>query len=91
MEISELRLKLFNLEVNDNDLMLVVYENREIMHKIQAFGMKPGLPLASFLKWLYPTHSNYLESLQESDKFKNLTFDILVENIVDREKIFGKK
>ena len=61
------------------------------MHKIQASGMKPDLPLAAFVKSLYPTHFNYLESLQASDKFKSLTFDTLVEKIADREKAFGKK
>ena len=86
MEIIQLMLKLFNLEVKDNDPMLVASLIREIMHKIQASGMKPDLPLASFLKWLYPTHSNYLESLQGSDKFKDLTYDTLVEKIVYIEK-----
>ena len=53
--------------------------------------MKPDLPLAAFVKSLYPTHSNYLESLQASDKFKDLTFDSLEEKIANREKSFGKK
>lgn len=91
MEFIQLMLKLFSLEVNDNDPMLVTSEIREIMHKIQAYGMKPYLPLAAFVKSFYPTHSNYLESLQASDKFKYLTFDVLVENIADRERDFGKK
>ena len=53
--------------------------------------MKLDLPLATFVKSLYPTHFNYLESVQASDNFKGLTFDTLVENIADREKAFGKK
>ena len=53
--------------------------------------MKPDLPLAAFVKSLYPSHSNYLEWLQASDKFKSLTFETLVEKIADREKYFGKK
>jgi len=71
--------------------MLVASEIKAIMHNIQASGMKPDLPLVVFVKSLYPTHSNYLESLQASDKFKSLTFDTLVEKITDREKEFGKK
>ena len=43
-------LKLFNLEVKDNDPMLVAYEIRAIMHAIQASGIEPYLPLASFLR-----------------------------------------
>ena len=91
MEVIHLMLKLFILEVKDNDPMLVASEIRATMHKIQAFGMKPDLPLAVFVKSLYPTHSNYLKSLQASGKFKDLTFDILVEKIADREETFGKK
>ena len=53
--------------------------------------MKPSLPLAAFVKSLYPTHSNYLECLQAGDKFKDLTFDTLIEKIADREKAFGNK
>ena len=78
MEIIQLMLKLFSLELKYNDPMMVAYEIRAIMHKIQASGMKVDLPLATFVKSLYPTHSNYLESLQARDKFKNLTFDNLV-------------
>ena len=60
MEVIKLMLKLFNLEVKDNDPMLVAYEIRTIMHKIQTSGMKPNLPLATFVDSLYSTHSNYL-------------------------------
>ena len=91
MEVIQLMLKLFILEVKDNDPMLVSSEIKAIMHNIKATGMKPDLPLAAFVKYLYPSHSNYLESLQASDKFKSLTFDTLVENIADRENAFGKK
>ena len=63
MEIIQLILKLFNLELKYNDLMLVAFDIIEIMHKIQASGMKPNLPLVSCLNSLYSTHSNYLESL----------------------------
>ena len=91
MEIIQLMLKLFSLEVKDNDHMLIAYKIKSIKHKIQASSMKHDLSLASFVKLIYPTHSNYLESLQEIDKFKYLTFDTLVEKITDRENSFGKK
>ena len=45
MEVIQLMLKLFSLEVKDNDPMLVASEIKAIMHKIQATGMKPDLPL----------------------------------------------
>ena len=61
--------------------MLVAFDIRASMHNIQAPGMKLDLPLVTFVKSLYPTHSNYLDSLQASDMFKDLTFDILVERL----------
>ena len=44
-----------------------------------------------FLKPLYPTYSNYLESLQANGNFKDITFDSLVKKFTEREKAFGKK
>ena len=79
-------LKLFSSEVKDNDPMMVAFEI-VIMHKIQAPRMKLDLPLAAFVNSLYPTHSNYLDSLQASDMFNDLTFDILVERL-QTESVF---
>ena len=56
----EVILKLFSLEVKDNDHMLVTTEVREIMYKIEASSMKTNLPFATFVKSLYYTDSNYL-------------------------------
>ena len=84
-------LKLFNLEVKDNDPMILSTNVRAFMHKIQTISMQLDLPLVSFIRSLYPTHSHYLESLQASDKLKDLTFNTLVEKTVDTEKAFGKK
>ena len=53
--------------------------------------MKQNIPLSTFVKYHYPTHSNYIESLQVSDKFKDLTFDTFIKNNTDREKSFRKK
>ena len=66
MEMIQLMLKMFSLEVKDNDPMMGASEIKAIMHKIQESGMKPDLPLRAFVKSLYPNHSNYLESLQAS-------------------------
>ena len=78
------------MDVKDNDLLLVAFNIIEMMHKIQESSMKSNLPFATFVKSLYPTHSNYLESLQASNKFKHLSFDTMVEKIADREKAFRK-
>ena len=61
METIKLILKLFSLEVVDNDRILVTAEARAIMHNIEAYSIKTNLPLAAtFVKSLYYTHSNYL-------------------------------
>ena len=75
LELIYMMLNLFNLEVKYNGLMIVASEIIEIMHKIKATGMQPYLPLVSFIKFLYLTHSHYLEPFQASDKLKDFTFD----------------
>ena len=61
LELVQLLLKLFNLELNDNDTMAVAYEINAIMHEIDAISVKVDLPLTAFIKVLYPTYSHYLE------------------------------
>jgi hypothetical protein len=91
LEIIQIIMKLFNLEMKDNDPMKLASEIRALYHDIKATGVEVDLQLIAFIKSLYPTYSHYLESLQASEKMKNLTFDKLVEKIVEREKSFGKK
>jgi hypothetical protein len=91
LEIIQLLMKLFNLEMKDNDPMKLASEIRALFHDIEATGVKVDLQLTAFIKALYPTYSHYLESLQASEKMKDMTFDKLVEKIVEREKAFGKK
>jgi hypothetical protein len=61
------------------------------MHDIEATGVKIYIPLTSFIKALCPTYYHYLESLQVSDQMKSITFDKLVEKLVEHEKDFGNK
>ena len=84
-------MKLFNLEMKENDLMKLTYEIRVFFHDIEAMGVKVDLQLNTFIKALYPTYSLYLESLQSTEKMKDITFEKLVENIAEREKAFEKK
>jgi hypothetical protein len=49
------------------------------------------LPLTTFIKALYRTYSHYLELLQASGQMKSITFDRLVEKVVECEKEFGNK
>ena len=84
-------MKLFNLELKDNNPMKLAFEIRALFHDINSTGVKVDLQLIAFIKALYPTYSHYLESLQASGQMKAMTFDTLVDKIVEREKAFGKK
>jgi hypothetical protein len=91
LELIQLMVKLFNLELKNDDPMALASEIKAIMHDIEATGVKIDLPLTTFIKALYPTYSHYLESLQASGQMKSITFDKLVEKVAEREKAFGKK
>ena len=84
-------MKLFNLELKDNDPMKLAYEIRSIFHDIDATGVKVGIQLTAFIKALYPSYTHYLESLQASGQMKAMTFEKIVEKIAKREKAFGKE
>ena len=61
------------------------------MHDIKVTNVELNIPLIAFVKALYPTYSNYLESLQANGNLKKITFDSLVKKFTEREKPFGKK
>jgi len=84
-------LKLFNLELKDNDPIALASKIKAIMHNIDVIGVKRDIALMAFIKALYPTYSHYLESLQASGQLKSLDFDSLVEKITEHKKYFGKK
>lgn len=64
---------------------------RAIKQDVNAASGKVDIYLTAFIKALLPTHSTYLESLQASNQLKTITFDLLVEKLVEREKAFGRK
>jgi len=61
-----------------NDPMKLASKIRALYHDIEATGVKVDLQLTAFIKALYPTYSHYLETLQASEKMKDMTFDKLV-------------
>jgi hypothetical protein len=91
LELIQLLVKFFNLELKDDDPMALAFEIKAIMHNIDATGVKIDIPLTTFIKALYLTYSHYLESLQASGQMKSITFDSLVEKVEEHEKAFGKK
>jgi hypothetical protein len=91
LELIQLMVNLFNLELKNDDSITLDFEIKAIMHDIDVTGVNIELPLITFIKALYPTYSHYLESLQASGQMKSITFDTLVEKVAKREKRFGKK
>lgn len=91
LEVVQLMIKLFNLELKDDDSLALASEIRAIMHDGEATSVKMDVLLKAFVKALYPTYSHYLESVQASVKLKEITFDSLVEKFAEREKVFGKR
>eukprot|EP00253_Pinus_taeda_P016478 PITA_16478 len=91
LEVVQLMIKLFTLELQNNDPLSLASEVKSIMHDMKATKVELDIPLITFLKALYPTYSNYLESLQANGNLKDITFDSLVKKFGEREKAFGKK
>eukprot|EP00253_Pinus_taeda_P021152 PITA_21152 len=91
LEVVQLMIKFFTLELQNNDPLALASKVKSIMHDIKVTKVELDIPLIAFLKALYPTYSNYLESLQADGNLKDITFDFLVKKFAEREKAFGKK
>jgi hypothetical protein len=66
LKIIQLLMKLFNLELKDNNPMKLASEIRALFDDIDSTGVKVDLQLTTFIKALYPTYSYYIEPLQAS-------------------------
>jgi hypothetical protein len=63
LEIIQLLMKLFSLELRDNNPMKLSSKIKSLFHDIDSSGVKVDLQLTTFIIALYPTYSHYLESL----------------------------
>lgn len=90
-EVVQLMIKLFSFELQNDVLLALALEVKYIMHVIKVTNVELDIPLIAFVKALYPTYSNYLESLQANGNLKEITFDSFVNKFAEREKAFGKK
>jgi len=86
LEVVQLMIKLFTLELKNNDPLALASKVKSIMHDIKSTKVERDIPLIAFLKALYPTYSNYLEPLQANGNLKDITFDSLVKKFAEREK-----
>jgi len=91
LEVVQLMIKLFNLELQNDDPLALASEVKSFMRDIKVINVELDIPLIDFVKALYPTYSNYLESLQANGNLKEITFDSLVNKFVERERKFRKK
>jgi len=91
LEVVQLMIKLFSLELKNDDPLALASEVRPIMKDIKVTNVELDIPLIAFIKALYPTYSNYLESLQANGNLKEITFDSLAKKFAERDKAFGKK
>lgn len=56
-------IKLFNLDLEDDDSLAPTLEIRATMDDVEATGVKMDIPLTTFVNSIYPTYSHYLESV----------------------------
>ena len=73
LEVVQLMIKLFTLELQNNDPLALASEVKSIMHDMKSTKVELDIPLIAFLKALYPTYSNYLESLQANGNLKEVS------------------
>src|SRR5699024_10865005 len=91
LEVVQLMIKLFTLELQNNDPLALASEVKSIMHDIKSTKVELNIPLIAFLKALYPTYSNYLESLQANGNLKDITIDSLVKKFVKERKLLERR
>lgn len=78
-------IKLLSLELKNDDPLALALEVRSIMHDIKTTHVQIYIPLIDYVKALYPTYPYYLKLLQASGNLKEITFNSLEKNFVERE------
>ena len=70
LKVVQLMIKLFSMELKNDDPIALASKVKSIMHDIEVINVQLDIPLIDFIKALYPTYSNYLESLQANGNLK---------------------
>jgi hypothetical protein len=91
LELVQVLVKRFNLELKNDDPMALASKIKAIMHDNYSIRVNIGIPFIDFIKSLYPKYSHYHESLEASGQMKSITFHTLVEKVTKCEKSFGNK
>jgi len=74
--------------LKSDDPLALESEVRSIMRDIKTIDVEIYIPLIAYVKALYPTYSNYLDSLQASGNFKKIIFDSLDKKFAEREGLW---
>ena len=88
LEVVQLVIKLFSVELKNDDPLALASEVRSIMHEIKSIGIEIDIPIIAYVKALYPTYSHYRVQLQASRNLKEITFDSLEKKFAEREMGF---
>ena len=84
-------IKLFSLELKNDDPLALASKLRSIMHDIKKTSVEADIALIAYVKALYPTYSHFLESLQASGNLMKITFDSLEKTICEKREGFWKE
>ena len=68
IEVVQLMIKLLNLNLQNDDPLALALEVKSIMHDIKFTNVE--ITVIDFVKAIYPSYSNYLESFQENGNLK---------------------
>ena len=70
---------------------IMIFSKEEGAFSFKIIDVQLNIPLIAFFKELYPTYSNYLESLQSNGNLKEVTFDSLVKKFMRERKLLGRR
>ena len=84
-------IKLFSLELKNDDPLALASEVRSILHDIKNTGVEFDIPLIAYVKALYPTYAHYLESLQASGNLMKITFDSLEKKLQKERRLLERR
>ena len=83
-------IKLFSLELKNDDPLALASDVISIMHDIKNIGVEVDISIIAYFNALYPTYSHYLESLQASGNRVKITFVPLRKSLQKERKRSGR-
>ena len=78
-------IKLFSLELQNDDLLSLASEVKSIIDDIKVTNIEVDILVIVFVTTFYPTYSNYLDSLQANGNLKEIKFDSVMNKFAKRD------